>query len=64
MKNVYSSPSAIVFLILAIALCVFTYFGKVDAKDFIILATMSFMHYFKKSGDNSRINSGQSDNIG
>lgn len=65
MKNVYSSPSSLVFLILASALCVFVYLGKVEAKDFMLLAVMAFQHYFQKlkpvaqTVDNSLPTSGQ-----
>jgi hypothetical protein len=48
MKKIFSSPSSLVFLVLAFALCVFTYRGTVDAKDFMMLTSMAFVHYFKR----------------
>lgn len=48
MKNVYSSPSSLVFLILAVALCVFTYTGQVSEANFMLLAALAFQHYFRR----------------
>ena len=48
MKKIFSSPSSIVFITLAVAVCVFTYRGTVESKDFVMLVTMAFMHYFKR----------------
>lgn len=45
----------IVLLIIATAVCALAFLHIVDAKDFIILATMVFAFYFT----NSRGNSGQ-----
>lgn len=53
MKNVYSSPSSIVFIILALALCVFVYVGKVSEANFILLAGLCFQHYFRRGDTKS-----------
>lgn len=64
MKNVYSSPSSIVFLVLATSLCIFTYVGKVSEANFMLLSGLAFQHYFRRSSekklvDNSVDNSNQ-----
>lgn len=46
---ILSSASKIVFIILAIALCVFTYFWIVDGKDFTWIVSMVFVYYFNKN---------------
>ena len=51
MKQIFLSASKIVFLLLAIALCVFAYFDKVDPKDFIVLASMAFTYYFTRKNN-------------
>lgn len=40
-------PTNLVFLIVALAVVAFTFYGKFDAKDFGMLAVMVFSHYFK-----------------
>jgi len=49
MTNIFNSASKIVFVLIAIAVVGLTYLGKVDAKDFMILASMVFAYYFTKS---------------
>lgn len=46
MTNILSSASKIVFIMMAAAVIGLTAFGKVDPKDFIILASMAFSFYF------------------
>jgi high-affinity nickel permease len=46
MKELFKSASKIVFILLAIALVVLTFVGKVDSKDFIMLTTGVFSYYF------------------
>lgn len=48
MKTVFSSASKLAFLILTLALCIFTYKGIVDPKDFIVLIGMAYTYYFVK----------------
>jgi len=47
--EILKSASKIVFLLMAIALVVLTYLGKVDPKDFIMMTGMAFAFYFTKS---------------
>jgi hypothetical protein len=44
--KILSSASKLVFILMAIALVGLTYMGKVEAKDFIQLASMAFVFYF------------------
>ncbi len=46
--NILSSASKIVFILMAIALVALTFTGKVDAKDFVMLAGMAFTYYFTR----------------
>ena len=48
MKTLFKSASKIVFLLMAIALIGLTAWGKVEAKDFVMLAGMAFVYYFQK----------------
>lgn len=47
--KVFQSASRIVFILMAAATVVLTFTGKVDAKDFIALAGMAFVHFFNNS---------------
>ena len=53
MKSIYSSASKIVFILMAGATIAGMFCGKVDAKDFIILASMAFSFYFANKGEPS-----------
>ncbi len=44
--EILKSASKIVFILMAIAVVVLTFFGKVDPKDFMMLAAMAFSFYF------------------
>jgi len=47
----FKSVSKIVFLLMALAIIVALFLNKIDPKDFIALASMSFVYYFtKKNG--------------
>ena len=46
--KILQSASKLVFVLLAIALCLLTWYGKVDAKDFVTLTGMAFTYYFAK----------------
>lgn len=48
MEKIYTSASKIVFIIMAIALVALTWQEKVDAKDFVVLASMAFTYYFTR----------------
>ena len=49
--EILKSASKIVFILMAVAVIVLTAFGKVDPKDFIILASMAFSFYFANKGE-------------
>lgn len=53
MQNIFESASKIVFILMALAVVLLTAFGKVDAKDFIMLASMAFTFYFSNKGDSN-----------
>lgn len=46
--TILKSASKIVFLLMALALVGLTAWGKVEAKDFVMLASMAFTYYFTK----------------
>jgi hypothetical protein len=49
--TILQSASKIVFILMAVAVVGLTYIGKVDAKDFIVLASMAFSFYFANKGN-------------
>ena len=53
MSKIYTSASKIVFILMAVAVIVGMFYGKVDAKDFMILASMAFSFYFANKGDSN-----------
>jgi len=53
MNKIYTSASKIVFILMAVAVIAGMFYGKVDAKDFMILASMSFSFYFANKGDSN-----------
>ena len=46
MNELLSSASKVVFLMMALAVIVGMFIGKIDAKDFMMLAGMAFTFYF------------------
>lgn len=50
---IFKSASKFVFVIMSIALCLFTYLGIVEAKDFVALITGVFGYYFGRNGTNT-----------
>lgn len=48
-KNVFGSATKIVFILIAIGLVAFTAIGKIEAKDFMVLATMVFSAYYSNN---------------
>lgn len=51
MQNILSSASKIVFILMALAAVVLTFVGKIDPKDFMLLASMAFSFYFANKGE-------------
>lgn len=49
--EILKSASKIVFIMMAVAVIFLTYLGKVDPKDFMMLASMAFAFYFANKGD-------------
>lgn len=48
---ILKSASKIVFILMAVAVIVLTFTGKVDPKDFMMLAAMAFSFYFANKGE-------------
>jgi len=53
--RILQSASKLVFVLMAVSLVVLTFVGKVDPKDFIVLASMAFTFYFTKPQQPSSI---------
>ncbi len=53
MANVMKSASKIVFILMAIAVIAGLFVGKIDPKDFMVLASMAFTFYFSNKGETS-----------
>lgn len=53
MQKIFTSASKIVFLLLALTACLAFMIGKLEAKDFMLLASMAFAFYFANKGDQS-----------
>ena len=51
MQNILGSASKIVFILMAVSVVGLTAWGKVDPKDFMILASMAFSFYFANKGE-------------
>jgi hypothetical protein len=49
MEKIFNSASKIVFVLMALAVISGLFLGKIEAKDFIMLASMAFTFYFTKS---------------
>lgn len=47
--KLFTSASRVVFILMALATVVLTFVGIVEAKDFIALTGMAFVHFFNKS---------------
>ena len=54
MQPVYQSASKIVFIMMALATIAGMLIGKIDAKDFLTLASMAFAFYFANKGESSQ----------
>lgn len=46
MANILSSASKIVFIMLTVTACVGFFIGRLDPKDFMLLASMAYGFYF------------------
>ena len=51
MSKIYTSASKIVFILMAVVACVAFILGKLEAKDFMLLTSMSFSFYFANKGE-------------
>ena len=51
MSNILKSASKIVFIMLALSACIGFFIGKLEAKDFMVLAGMAFAFYFSNKGE-------------
>ena len=52
--QIVTSASKIVFILMALATVAGMFFGKIDPKDFMTLASMAFAFYFANKGDPSQ----------
>lgn len=50
MNSIFTSASKIVFILLTITACAGFFFGKLEAKDFMVLSGMAFGFYFSHKG--------------
>lgn len=48
MSNILNSASKIVFLVLTISACIALFVGKIESKDFMVLAMAAYAFYFAK----------------
>lgn len=48
--TILNSASKIVFILLAVTACVAFFVGKLESKDFMVLAGMAFTFYFSYKG--------------
>ncbi|KKT20019.1 MAG: hypothetical protein UW07_C0044G0011 [Candidatus Nomurabacteria bacterium GW2011_GWF2_43_8] len=55
MKNILSSASKLVFLLLTVTACMGFFIGLLEAKDFMVLAGMTFTFYFSNKGETGGI---------
>lgn len=54
MKNIISSASKIVFILMAVASCVAFFLGKLDQNNFMILSGAAFAFYFSNKGEGNQ----------
>jgi uncharacterized membrane protein AbrB (regulator of aidB expression) len=50
MINLLESASKVVFILMAVAVVTGMFIGKIDSKDFMMLAGMAFTFYFSYKG--------------
>ena len=53
MNNILASASKIVFILMALAVVAGFFLKILEAKDFMVLASMAFTFYFANKGDTS-----------
>lgn len=53
MNSILTSASKIVFIAMAVAVIAGLFVGKVEAKDFMVLASMAFSFYFANKGESA-----------
>jgi hypothetical protein len=53
MSKIFTSASKIVFLLIALTACVGFFIGRLEAKDFMMLASMAFAFYFANKGESA-----------
>lgn len=51
--KILTSASKIVFILLAISACVGFFLGRLEPKDFMLLAGMAFSFYFANKGEST-----------
>jgi len=51
MNQIITSASKIVFITMALAVVAGLFTGKIDPKDFMVLASMAFTFYFANKGE-------------
>lgn len=51
--EILKSASKVVFILMAVATVAGLFMGKIDPKDFMILASMAFSFYFANKGENN-----------
>lgn len=54
MLKIFQSASKLVFLLLALSACIGFFIDKLEAKDFMLLASSAFTFYFSNKGDSSQ----------
>lgn len=54
MNNILTSASKLVFVLMALAVVIGLFIGKIEAKDFMMLASMAFAFYFSNKGETSK----------
>lgn len=59
MENILGSASKIVFILMAVAAVALTAIGKIDPKDFMLLASMAFSFYFANKGEPTQAYAGK-----
>jgi hypothetical protein len=50
MNSILTSASKLVFILLALTACVGFFLGKLESKDFMVLAMSAFTFYFSNKG--------------
>lgn len=59
MTTILSSASKIVFLAITLTACVGFFLGKLDPKDFMVLAMAAFSFYFSNKGEANKAFAGK-----